>query len=70
MLCDERDEIDFLAGSEDGRGNAVTGPVLPKVLGRRSERGAKPFSKPLFNHHRIWDAYYNGGFVASGKLLV
>jgi hypothetical protein len=26
------------------------------LSGRRSERGARPFSKPLFNHHGIWDA--------------
>jgi hypothetical protein len=30
------------------------------LSGLRSERGAKPFSKPLFNHYGIWDASFYG----------
>jgi hypothetical protein len=32
-------------------------PRKTGLSGRRSERGAKPFSKSLFNYHGIWDAY-------------
>jgi hypothetical protein len=68
MVCPRTAERMVVGGgvfSEDVRGHAVTGPTPgreqirvpssphPRAQsGRRSERGAKPFSNPLFNHYK------------------